>query len=46
MQIQIPVGISAVLRRQERQGSKVKADWIKGGVGDSFHADSNQLILF
>lgn len=42
----IPVGLSAVLRQQERQGSKVKTDWIKAGVGDSFDANSNQLILF
>lgn len=38
--------MSAVLRGLGRQGSKVKADWIKDGVGDSFDAASNQLILF
>lgn len=29
-----------------RQEGKVKADWIKDGVGDSFDAATNQLILF
>lgn len=42
MQNRIPVGMSAALMRQ---GSKVKADWFKDGVGDSFDAASNQLIL-
>lgn len=27
-------------------GSKVRADWIKGGIGDTCDANSNQLILF
>lgn len=31
----IPVGMSAVLRRQEDRGGKVKADWIKDGTCDS-----------
>lgn len=42
MQNSIPVGMSAALIRQ---GSKVKADWIKGGIGDSCNAASNQLIF-
>lgn len=29
-----------------RQASKVKADWIKDGTGDSFDAVANQVILF
>lgn len=42
MQNRIPVGMSTALMRQ---GSKVKADWIKGGIGDSCDAAFNQLIL-
>lgn len=43
MQILNTSGNECSLRRQE---SKVKADWIKDGVGDSFDAAANQLILF
>ncbi len=46
MQIQNTSGNECCFEETGRQGSKVKADWIKDGVGDSFDAVSNQLILF
>lgn len=39
----MPLGTSAVLKRQEDRGSKVKADWIRD-PGD-FDAASNQVVL-
>lgn len=43
-------GMSGVRKRWGRcgsvGGSKVRADWIKGGIEDTCEANSNQLILF
>lgn len=50
MQIQTPVRNKWCLEELGRvracRGSKVRADWIKGGIKDTCDANSNQLILF
>lgn len=46
MQIHNASGNECWFKETGRPGSKVKADWIKDGIGDSSDAASNQLILF
>lgn len=46
MQIQNTIGNECCFEETGRQGSKVKADWIKDGVDDSCNEANDQLILF